>query len=102
MPFLGNKLPGCLKRCSIGHCSLSILPGHLCLKDIFFIIAVDIYVSGIGVQNLLPSERREPDRFASLQTLSFLIPFARRFKNRRLLNMPIGTGLSDHSSDRST
>ena len=26
----------------------------------------------------------------------FLIPFARRFKNRRLFNLPIGTGLSDH------
>ena len=32
----------------------------------------------------------------------FLIPFARRFKNRRLFNLPIGTGLSDLSSDRST
>ena len=77
------------------------LPGR-CLKDIFFIIAGDIYVSGIGVQNHLLSERREPDRFASLQTLSFLIFFARRFKNRRLFNLPIGTGLSGLSSDRST
>ena len=31
-----------------------------------------------------------------------LIPFARRFKNRRLFNLPIGTGLSDLSSDRNS
>ena len=45
---------------------LDIAAYLLCLgvdvwKTSFFIIAGDIYVSGIGVQNLLPSGRREPD-----------------------------------------
>ena len=50
------------------------LPGR-CLEDIFFIIAGDIYVSGNGFLHLLPSGRREPGSFASLQTLSYFDSF---------------------------
>ena len=101
MPYLGNELPGYLKRCPVAlqpiYSAWVLMSGrHL------FYNSRGHLVPGIGIQNLLPSGRREPDRFASLQTLSFLIPFARRFKNRRLFNLPIGTGLSDLSSDRST
>ena len=76
----------CLFPCSLAR---AMSGRHL------FIIAGDIYVSGNGFHHLLPSGRREPGSFASLQTLSYFDSFYPTVWKPPAIILPFGTGLSD-------